>query len=123
MVAQFDPKSGTVNLVSSKRQMQEVLPKNALVGDESIYVTDRATIDDPTESETIKVHPNYSDAGPGILQVFKNYAVGQYHTLFSVIDPFKTGSHIEYNVTGVCFRDEIVKFSVTRRFSQFYMLR
>ena len=56
--------------------MQELLPKNALVGDESIYVTDRATIDDPTESETIKVHPNYSDAGQGILQVFKNYAVG-----------------------------------------------
>ena len=76
MVAQFDPKSGTVNLVSSKRKMQELLPKDALVGDESIYVTDRATIDDPTESETIKVHPNYSDAGQGILQVFKNYAVG-----------------------------------------------
>ncbi len=83
----------------------------------------RAQIEDPSEFESIEVHPNYSDVGPGILQVFKNYAVGEYQTFFSVIDPFKTGSHIEYNVTGVCFRDEAVKFSVTRRFSQFYMLR
>jgi len=69
------------------------------------------------------VHPNFSDIGPGILKVQKSYAVGEFQNLFAVTDPFKTGSHIEYQVTGVCFRDEVVNFSVTRRFSQFYMLR
>lgn len=71
----------------------------------------------------MKVHPNYDDTGPGVFQIIKSYAVGEYQEQFTVSEPFKIGSHIEYRVTGVCFRPEIVKFNVTRRFSQFYMLR
>lgn len=39
MVAQFDPNSGTVNLVSSKRQMQLEMPKDSLIDEESVYLT------------------------------------------------------------------------------------
>jgi hypothetical protein len=98
MVAQFDPKSGKVLLTKSKRNFEEDLPKVANLTDDSVYLTPIDRAGNESSNDIVKVHPSINEAGPGVLQMFKNYTVSEFQDQFSVCEPNKTNSHVEYRV-------------------------